>query len=152
MGSLLPQVEMFDGAPFSNETTSLTAAREVVASGRVMTQRQRILVALEGAGKNGATHEELAEVTGIGIRQVSTRVRSLVLAGLARDSGRKAVSRSGAWVIVWEAWTGTPQEKKPQTHGRIAAAVANEREACALLVESFGYRTLASLIRKRGSR
>lgn len=139
-------------APFSNETTSLAAAREAVASGRVMTQRQRILVALEAAGGAGATHEQLSDCLGIGIRQVSTRVRSLVLAGLARDSGRTVTSRSGAQVIVWEAWTGTPQEKKPQTHGRIAAAVANEREACALLVESFGYRTLAGLIRKRGSR
>lgn len=139
-------------APFSNETTSLAAARAVEREGVVMTQRQRILVALEGAGKNGATHEELAEITDIGIRQVSTRVRSLVLAGLARDSGRKAVSRSGAWVIVWEAWSGPAQEKKPQTHGRIAAAVAREREACARLAEGRYALAVAKAIRDRSTR
>ncbi len=137
-------------APFSNETTSLAAANRMRASVSLMTQRQRIIVALVAAGAAGATHEQLSDTLGIGIRQVSTRVRSLVLAGLARDSGRTANSRSGAKVIVWESWDGPAQEPKKQTHGRIAAAVAREREECARVAEAYGMHGVAVMIRKRG--
>ena len=110
--------------PFSNETTSLDAASDARAN--AMTQKVRIralLVALRTGHSKGATHEEIAQMTGIGIRQVSTRVRSLVLDGLARDSGDTRSGGSGRDAKIWQAWDGQPVPKEKQTHGRIAAAV-----------------------------
>lgn len=112
--------------PFSNTTTSLEAARR--AGPRAMTQKNRLLLKLEEVGDHGATHEELSRATGIGIRQTSTRVRTLVLAGLARDSGATRRATSGFDAIVWVRYVGPATDlPKPQNVGRIAAAIFRER-------------------------
>jgi hypothetical protein len=89
--------------PFSNQTTSREAAERLQGSASVITQTQRVLLAIEASG--GSTDAEVAAATGMGIRQVSTRRKQLVEQGLVRESGRfreHAVGKRKFQNIVWE--------------------------------------------------
>jgi len=122
--------------PFSNETTSLEAAMDPRARAGAASQIVRIRALMLARGHYGLTHEEIANATRIGIRQVSTRVRRLVLEGLARDTGRTRTGTSGRAARVWEPFDGPPLTKEKQTHGRIAAAVRETwRKAAAMTRE-----------------
>lgn len=94
--------------PFSNPTTSLHAARRARRSGA--TQKDRVLAFLSKV--RGATADGVSSATGVPIRQASTRIRSLVLDGVVRDSGRTITSSAtGFPAIVWEVFAGQPLDR-----------------------------------------
>lgn len=123
--------------PFSNPTTSLSAAQAMRASGAATTQAARILAALRAALPQGLTFYEIQRAVNlepglpeVGIRQVTARTNALVKAGYAKDSGVTRRSDSGHANTVWIAVEGEPVPLVPgaQTHGRVAAALRRERD------------------------
>lgn len=100
--------------PFSNDTTSLAAAKRAQRSAN--SQRQRVLDALRRYG--ALSDHSLAVMLGIGERQASTRRNTLVREGLVRDSGRRVMREdTGCAAILWEPVPGnpTPQPRAPRT-------------------------------------
>ena len=80
--------------PFSNPTTSLFAAKK--AAKPAIKQIDAVRLCLE---KNpvGLTDEQIARMTGIGIRQASTRRNELCRLGLVADSGKSMKNTNGFW-------------------------------------------------------
>lgn len=117
---------MHESVPFSDASNSLAGARHMRDTGKAMTQKHKILLAIADC-TDGATFWQLERMTGLGMRQVTARVRSLVLDGVLRDSGRSVKGPSGVLNTVWELGRGPEADGGSQTHGRIAAAVGRTK-------------------------
>lgn len=66
---------------------------------------QAVSLALMQRGDDGATDEELEEMTGLGPNSVRPRRIDLVRLHRATDSGRKRKTKRGWPATVWQ-WTG----------------------------------------------
>lgn len=84
---------------YSNETTSKAAAESLAE--HADTQREKVLSAIEGAGKKGMTDDEVEQALGMRHQTASARRRGLVIDGLVVDSGRTRKTRSGRAATVW---------------------------------------------------
>lgn len=85
--------------PFSNQTTSLAAAKAIQDS--VGGMKRRVLEIIMNAGAHGATDFEIEALTGQPHQCASARRRALVVSGLVVDSGRQRNNSRGKASIAW---------------------------------------------------
>ncbi len=131
--------------PFSNETTSLEAAKRAEKGLNRSEQRVMDCILMElarcedmtrrgiwhGKRSAGLTAEQVAFKADMRIQTVTARIRGLVRAGRLADSGEKRMTTANRRAIVWTPANGPCLALEVQSHGRIAAAVLREREECA---------------------
>lgn len=99
-------------ARHTDPMTSEDAARSV----RPETTRLEniVLDALKRRGDQGATTNELAELTGMSLVTISPRIRPLVRKGYVEDSGKRRSGTSGRKSTVWLAKLKPKQQIKDQ--------------------------------------
>ena len=86
--------------PFSNSTTSREAAKQITPV--VKSLRETVLLYLKLA-PDGSTAQDIEQGLEIPGNTVRPRIRELVKAGLAYDSGETRVLASGRKAIIWRA-------------------------------------------------
>ena len=86
-------------APHNRTDTSVHAAERIRP--RAGTKRAVVLEAIERAGGDGATIDEIAQATGFLTQTVCGRIAELRQDGWIQDSGRRRQTRHGANAIVW---------------------------------------------------
>jgi hypothetical protein len=123
--------------PFSNNQTSREAAVELRRSGKAMTQMQRVLLFIEGAGERGCTSSEVEAGTRLPARQVSARINALKKRGLVMDSKRTRMGPFGMAQAVYVPGCDLMEIQNGETP-RVAAKLKGReatvwREAAAML-------------------
>lgn len=91
---------LFAGAPFSNDSTSLEAARAIAPA--KATLRERVFAAIVAQGSRGATACEIQAATGMSGDTVRPRLVELRGAGRAYEAGERRTP-SGRVAKVWRA-------------------------------------------------
>lgn len=81
--------------------TSQAAARSMREPAPIL--RARVLAAIAGAGMDGLTADEAAELLALSVLAVRPRVSELGKAGAIADSGRRRRNASGRAAAVWIA-------------------------------------------------
>lgn len=99
----LPFTEPLACAPFSRTSRAAADSLPEAVSGR---QERLVLECLKRRGAWGATDAEIQAATGIPVTSEVARRNRLVIAGLARDSGRTRPTPSGRAAVVWVATEG----------------------------------------------
>ena len=81
---------------------SRTSRAAAVRASRKYSERQLTLVAwMKGRGRDGATHQEIADHFDWLRSSICALVRPLVVDGLLRDAGRERIGKHGAKMIIW---------------------------------------------------
>ena len=81
---------------------SRTSRAAAVRASRKYSERQLTLVAwMKGRGRDGATHQEIADHFDWLRSSICALVRPLVVDGLLRDAGRERMGKHGAKMIIW---------------------------------------------------
>lgn len=101
------------GGPYARGSETSRAAAESIAPA-MPELRHRVWLALELAGQNGLTDEEIGERTGLGGNTVRPRRGELERTGLVVDSGRTRPTKSGRRATVWVTRENAPKEHAAQ--------------------------------------
>ncbi len=86
-------------AAHNRTETSIAAAERIRPTAG--TKRAIVLETIERAGTEGATIDEIVQVTGLLTATVCGRINELKRDGWIQDSGRRRPTRSGSPAIVW---------------------------------------------------
>jgi len=86
-------------APHNRTDTSIAAAERVRP--RAGTMRAIVLDAIEAAGPEGATIDEIAQRTGLLTQTVCGRIAELKRDGWIQKTQRRRPTRTGSEAIVW---------------------------------------------------
>lgn len=105
------------------------------------TVRGRVLEAIQGAGDDGMTDDEIEALLHLRHQTASARRRELVRGGFVRDSGERRKTRSGCSATVWvavpeeEYGLHTAEQREAAIRDGLRAAVArlDVEDAAALL-------------------
>jgi hypothetical protein len=100
------QGSMFDPpdvphVPYVRQGTSIEAAGRQAASGKALTDEERVLDLIRSRGDRGATDDEIEAALNLRHQTASARRRGLVIGNLVIDSGRRRQTRSGYDATIW---------------------------------------------------
>lgn len=85
--------------PYESASATSAAAAATITEEDISRQEASILALLKTRPR---TCDALEEVTGQLHQTMSARLRGMVLKGQIEDSGKKALTRSNRWAVIWQ--------------------------------------------------